>query len=123
VRIEREQDATASHAGASLAVWVETSQGARLGADRAGALRRSAESIGRFVAARLLEDLASGATTDRYAADQLVCFAALAGGRSTWRAPSATEHLQANLWLVEQFGARTRASGTEIEVNGVARRR
>jgi len=118
-RIEREDDQTARHPGACLAVWAESSGGARLGADRAGARGRSAESIGRFVAAQLLDDLRSGATTDRHLADQLVPFAALATGVSSWRAPAATEHLTANLWLVERFGARTHVEDGVTRVTGL----
>jgi len=118
-RIEREEDATASHAGAGLAVWAESAFGARFGADRAGARRRSAEAIGRFVAARFLEDLGSSATLDRFAADQLVPFAALAAGTSRWRAPFVSEHLSANLWLAERFGARVRCENTEVEILGL----
>jgi RNA 3'-terminal phosphate cyclase (ATP) len=121
-RIACENDATATHAGAGLAVWAVGSRGGRLGADRAGALRRSAESIGRFVAARLLEDLATRAGTDRFAADQLVPFAALASGTSRWSAPVASDHLLANSWLAERLGARVRREGTRIEVAGVGAR-
>src|SRR5581483_820807 len=39
--IERVEDTAAAHAGASLAAWAETSTECVLGADRAGALRRS----------------------------------------------------------------------------------
>jgi RNA 3'-terminal phosphate cyclase (ATP) len=118
-RIERHCDQSARQRGAGLAVWTASTRGARFGADRAGARRRSAESIGGFVAARLLEDLASGATTDRHVADQLVPFAALAAGTSRWRAPFASEHLVANLWLAERFGARARVDGGLVEVTGL----
>lgn len=117
--IAREDDALARHPGASLALWTETSTGARLGADRAGARRRSAESIGRFVADRLLEDLATGATTDRHLADQLVPFAALARGVSEYVVPLATEHVVTNLWLVERFGARARLAGDRVRIEGI----
>jgi RNA 3'-terminal phosphate cyclase (ATP) len=123
VEIERVDDRSAHGAGAALAVWAESSTGARFGADRAGAPRRSAESIGRFVARQLLADLASGATTDRHAADQVVVLAALAEGTSRWRAPLPTEHLAANLWLVERFGARARAGAGRVEVAGIGLRR
>lgn len=117
--IERRDDERALHPGASLAIWAETSTGACLGADRAGARRRSSESIGRFVAGQLLEDLATGATTDRHAADQLVLFAALADGTSAYRVPLPTEHVEANLWLAELFGARVRRDGDRVEVDGL----
>ena len=111
----------ALHAGASLAVWTETSEGCLLGADRAGAPRRSSEAIGRFVADALLADLGAGASVDRHAADQLVPFAALAAGASTWVAPHATDHLTTNLWLAERFGARVALRNGRVEVEGVAR--
>jgi RNA 3'-terminal phosphate cyclase (ATP) len=120
--IERALDRSALHAGASLAVWTETSAGCLLGADRAGAPRRSSEAIGHFVAESLLADLRSGASADRHASDQLVPFAALAAGASTWTPPRETEHLTSNLWLAERFGARAALRGGRVEIEGLARR-
>jgi RNA 3'-terminal phosphate cyclase (ATP) len=122
-RIECVEDATAAQPGASLAVWAETETGARLGADRAGARGRSSEAIGRHVARSLLEDLATGAATDRHLADQLVLFAALAAGRSRFTVPSRTEHIESNLWLAGLFGARARCEGRTVEVAGLGLRR
>jgi RNA 3'-terminal phosphate cyclase (ATP) len=121
--IERVEDTRASHPGASLAVWASTSTGCRLGADRAGAPRRSSEAIGRFVADQLLADLRSGATVDRHLTDQLVLFAALARGGSRWRTPEVTEHLRTNLALAERFGVRTRCAKGAVEVEGLGLRR
>jgi RNA 3'-terminal phosphate cyclase (ATP) len=121
--IERVHDREASRPGASLAVWASTSTGCILGADQAGRPRRSSEAIGRFVARSLLADLATGATTDRHAADQLVLFAALAGGLTSYVAPSRTDHVQTNLWLAQQFGARVKCEGRQVEVNGIGFRR
>lgn len=118
--IERIYDETAAQPGAGLAVWAPTSEGIPLGADRAGAPGRPSERIGRDVADALLEDLATGATTDRHAADMLVLWAALAAGESRWRAPAVTEHLRTNLWLVEELGARVRLEGREVVVDGLA---
>ena len=117
--IERVDDGTASGAGAGLAVWAETSTGCLLGADCAGAPRRSSEAIGRRVARALLEDLASGASVDRHLADQLVLFACVARGTTRWRVPAESEHLRTNLWLAERFGARTRREGASVEVEGL----
>lgn len=117
--IERAEDASASRPGAGLAVWAETSTGGRLGADRAGALRRSAEAIGRQVAQALAADLASGASVDRHLADQLVLFAALARGTTRYLVPAESEHLRTNLWLAERFGARTRRTGALVEIEGL----
>jgi RNA 3'-terminal phosphate cyclase (ATP) len=118
-QIERVSDTTALHAGASLAVWAESATGCVLGADRAGALRRSSEAIGRFVATTLLEDLATGATVDQHGADQVVLFAALASGTSRYLIPRRTEHLESNLWLAEQFGAGGECQGREVKIAGL----
>ena len=117
--IERLDDRAASHPGASLAVWADTSTGSVLGADRAGAPRRSSEAIGRFVADALLEDLATGATTDRHAADQLALFAALAAGTTTYTVPQVTDHVDSNLWLAERFGAAVRRDVRWIAIDGL----
>lgn len=118
--IERVYDTSARHAGANLAIWAESTTGGRLGADRAGALGRSSEAIGRFVAETFLEDLRSGAPVDRHLADQLVLFAALARGTSRYIVPYETEHLDSNLWLIEQFGARGRIERKQVIVDGLA---
>ena len=90
-------DETAPQPGAALALFCEDGRGARLGADRAGAPRRSAEEIGEAVARMLLEDLDSGATVDRHLADQLIPYAALAEGESRYLVPGLTDHVESNL--------------------------
>jgi RNA 3'-terminal phosphate cyclase (ATP) len=121
-KIERVYDTTAPHAGASLAVWAESSTGCVLGADRAGALRRSSEAIGRFVAETFLADLATGATVDRHIADQLVLFAALARGTSCYLVPGQTDHLESNLWLTQQFGVQAELQGQQVIIEGLGLR-
>jgi RNA 3'-terminal phosphate cyclase (ATP) len=120
-RIERVHDVQAVQAGASLAVWADTNTGARLGADRAGAPRRSSETIGHFVAEQLLADLQAGGSVDRHAADQLAPFAALAEGTTRYVAPRVTDHLTTNLWLAERFGAKVSRHGRDVRVQGLAR--
>jgi RNA 3'-terminal phosphate cyclase (ATP) len=124
-RIDRKQDTLASHPGASLAIWAQTSSDCFLGADRSGARGRSSESIGRFVAKSFLSDRATGATSDRHLADQIVVFAALADGVTTYVVPQQTEHLETNLWLARRFGASVRVEARRVEVGGlgVQRRR
>jgi len=101
--IEIRNDTTALQPGAALALFADLGDEARLGADRAGALRRTAESIGRHAARQLLEDVETGATLDRFAADQIIPFAALAGGESRFLIPADTEHVQTNAWLARTF--------------------
>jgi len=117
--IERVNDTAALHAGASLAVWGESSSGCLMGADRAGALGRSSEAIGHFVADALLTDSAKGATVDRYMADQLILFAALAEGVSSYLIPFQTDHIASNLWLAGQFGARSSLQGQQLMIEGI----
>jgi RNA 3'-terminal phosphate cyclase (ATP) len=117
-RIRRVDDSEASHPGASLAVWGRSSTGALLGADRAGAHRRSSEAIGSFVAESFLADLYTGATTDRHVADQLVPFAALADGTTRYRVPQVSEHVQTNLWVASRFGLTARCENQLLEIEG-----
>lgn len=114
-------DSTAPQSGAALALFAYTDSGSVIGADGAGALHRTSEYIGRSVAQRLIEDIASGASVDRFLADQLIFFAALASGVSRYRIPRLTEHVETNLWLVETIlGARTKVGkDLMVEIEGV----
>jgi len=118
--IDRVDDVNAVHAGACLAIWAKGSTGSWFGADQAGKFGRSSEQIGRFVATTFLEDVRSGATVDRHLADQLVVFCALARGTSSYVVPRASEHLESNLWLVGQFGARVAVDGRHVQIHGQA---
>jgi RNA 3'-terminal phosphate cyclase (ATP) len=118
--IDRVEDISAVHAGACLAIWAKSSTGSWFGADRAGKFGRSSEQIGHFVATTFVEDLHSGATVDRHLADQLVMFCALARGTSSYTVPRHTPHLESNLWLVAQFGARVAVDSQHVEIQGLA---
>ena len=113
-------DDNALQPGACLAAFADLSSGARIGSDRAGALRRSSEAIGKYVASQLLEDVQTGATLDRYASDQIIPFAALAAGESRFRIPRVTEHIESNAWLSREFlGAEIQIHEHDLVVNGV----
>jgi RNA 3'-terminal phosphate cyclase (ATP) len=118
--IEVLYDESALQAGAGLAVFADLSSGARIGSDRAGALGRRSENIGRYVARQLLEDLRTGATLDRYASDQIIPWAALAAGESRFRIPRVTEHIESNAWLSRKFlGADIKIDALELVIKGV----
>ena len=121
--IDIQYDETSLQPGACLALWAETETGCRLGADMAGKRGRTSEEIGRRVAHALLEDLKSGATVDRYLADQLIIYAALASGTTEYLIPRLTEHVDSNLWLVEKFGARTSLDGNKVSIEGIGHTR
>jgi len=119
-RIEIAHDTSALQRGAILAIYAETSSGCIIGADRAGEPRRTSEEIGSYVARNLIEDLATGATVDRYLADQLVFYAALADGVSEYRIPRLTEHVETNLWLAESMlGAKTEVDNNLVKIQGI----
>jgi len=120
VEIDVLRDSTAPQRGAALFLGAETTTGCILGADRAGKRGRRSEAIAEFVVSSLREDLAAGATVDRHLADQLIPFAALAGGTTRYRVPAMTDHVDSNLWLVETIlGARTAREGNVISIEGV----
>jgi RNA 3'-terminal phosphate cyclase (ATP) len=117
--IEIIDDTSALQRGAVLALFAKTSSGCVIGADRAGEPRRTSEDIGQHVATSLMEDLSTGATVDRYLADQLIFYAALADGTSQYRIPRLTEHVETSLWLVETIlGARTEVEGKLVKIQG-----
>lgn len=118
--IRKLHDNSAAQRGAGLVVWAETSTGAILGADRAGKQGRSSESIADFVTRSFLEDMKTGAATDRHLADQLILFAALAEGTSEYTIPSITDHVESNLWLVRLLlGVRTEQHGNLLRIHGI----
>jgi RNA 3'-terminal phosphate cyclase (ATP) len=113
-------DTFAEQPGAALALFADCGAGVRLGADRAGALGRRSEDIGRYVAKQLLADCQTGATLDRFAADQIIPFAALAGGASRFLIPQMTDHVQTSAWLVHVFfGAETKMDDQHLGISGI----
>jgi len=119
-QIEVIYDTLALQRGAALMLYAKTSSGGIIGADRAGEPRRTSEDIARYVAKSLVEDLATGATVDRYSADQLIFYAALADGVSQYRIPRLTEHVETNLWLAEtMLGAKTEVNHNLVRIQGI----
>lgn len=115
-------DADAVQPGAALAVWAHTDTGCILGADQAGKRGRRAEAIAEYVCRSLLEDVTSGATVDRFMADQLILFAALAAGTTAYRIPRITDHVQSNLWLIREIlGADSELHGHRLTIAGIHR--
>jgi RNA 3'-terminal phosphate cyclase (ATP) len=118
--IEEIEDESSLQEGAALAIYAATSLGNRIGSDRAGRPGRSSESIGRYVAERFVDDVKTGAAVDRYIADQLIIYAGLAEGVTRYSVPRITEHVETNLWLIEELlGARTKIDGNVIQIAGI----
>lgn len=118
--IDIRHDTDSLQRGAALALFADRQGPVRLGSDRAGALRRSAESIGKYTAKQLLDDVKSGATLDRFAADQIIPFAALAEGESRFLIPTVTDHVRTSAWLAQEFlGARVTIEEQRLGIHGV----
>ncbi len=118
-QIQQRSDDTAAQPGAGFALFADFIGGTRLGADRAGAPHRRAENIGTHAAHQLLEEIASGATIDRHAADQIITFAALATGTSRFKVPFTTGHTETAAWLASVFtSADIRAEGQTLAISG-----
>ena len=119
-KIEILHDQTALQKGAALFLKAQTETDCLLGADQAGSPGRRSEAIAESVVRFLLEDLLTGATTDRHLADQLILFAALAAGRTEYLIPRITDHVEANLWLVEKIlGAKVKLQENRIQLEGI----
>lgn len=97
------EDTSAAQSGAALMLVAESSEGCLLGFDRAGKRGLRSESIAQSVVEGLMADVATTATVDRFAADQLILFAGLARGESRYIVPSLTDHMESNLWLIEKI--------------------
>lgn len=121
VEIKEIYDKSSLQEGAALTIYADTSSGSIIGSDRAGRRDRRSESIGRYVAQNFMEDVNTGAAVDRYIADQLIIYAGLAEGTTRYSIPRITEHVETNLWLIEEFlGARTKISDNLIiEIEGI----
>jgi len=119
-RVEVLSDKAAPQRGAALFLRADTDTGCLLGADQAGKPGRRSEAIAEFVVGTLIEDLRTQATTDRHLADQLILFAALARGTTQFLIPSITEHVEANLWLVERIlGTKFELRGKDLRLEGI----
>ncbi len=101
VGIERKTVKTAS-AGTSITLWAECDH-TTLGADNIGKLKVPAETIGKHAAKELLESIKSDAALDKYMADQIIHFIALAKGRTEITVEKITEHCRTNIRVVEKL--------------------
>ena len=96
-------------------------QGSRIDSDKVGRPGRSSEFIGRYVAERIIEDVKTGATVDGYIAEQFIIYAGLADGLTRYSIPRITEHVETNLWLIEEFlGAGTKIDSDIMEIEGIS---
>ena len=89
-------------AGGGITVWAE-SDGGLLGASRVAERGVRAEALGEAVGRELAADLASGATLDVHAADQILVYMAMAKGRSGFTVRTVSSHVRTAIWLISKF--------------------
>ena len=88
--------------GGAIALWA-IDEGRILGAARVAERGVRAEALGEAVAEEVAADIASGATLDAHAADQMLVYLALAGGDSVFTTRRLTRHASTAMWLIEHF--------------------
>lgn len=88
--------------GGAVVLWADHAQTV-LGAGRVAERGVPAETLGTAVGTELAADLASGATLDRHAADQMLIYCALARGESHFLTRELTPHAHTAMWLLDQF--------------------
>jgi len=74
-----------------------------LGGSALGERGIRAEKVGEMAAEELLDSLKSGAVLDKYMADQILVYLALAEGKSQIRVEEITNHCRTNIHVIEQI--------------------
>lgn len=88
--------------GTALVIAARFERGAA-GFTALGERGRPAEEVGRAAGEEAAAFLAGSATVDRHLADQLLLYAAIAAGETTFVTDEVTEHLRTNAWVIAQF--------------------
>ena len=89
--------------GSSIVLWAETDTGVTIGADAIGELRKTSEAVGQEAAEKLATELSVAPTVDVYLADMLILYMGLANGKSVFLTRTISEHIEANIWLMEKM--------------------
>jgi len=89
--------------GTSVLAATAPGHGGWAGCSALGQHAKPAEKVGREAATALNAFIDSGATVDRHLTDQLLLYAALAGGTTRLTVEAVTEHARTNVWVIEQF--------------------
>jgi len=115
VAISQEYVNTPSY-GSGITLWAET-ENSILGADALGEKGRRAEDVGIEAGRKLIADITSNGALDRYMADQIIPYLALAGGVIS--VSEITGHVKSNIDVVNMFGFDVSVKGKRISSNPV----
>lgn len=91
-----------------------------LGSSYLGERGLKAEIVGREAGEELVKSLERGACLDKYMADQILPFLALANGKSTVLVEGATDHVVTNVKVIEKMlPVKFQVKGKAISVDGI----
>jgi RNA 3'-terminal phosphate cyclase (ATP) len=96
--------------GTSITLWAEC-ENSILGSDNIGKKGVRAEKIGEDCARELLKSIESKAALDKFMADQIIPFLALASGESKVKVEEITDHCETNMKVCEML------IGTKFQVD------
>jgi RNA 3'-phosphate cyclase len=100
--------------GSGITLWA-VAENSILGADALGEKGRRAEDVGIEAGTKLMEEISSNAALDRYMADQIIPYLALAGGAVA--VSEITGHARTNIEVVNMFGCDVSIKGRRISAN------
>ena len=103
VRIKSEHNPKTACPGSGISLWTVRDPTRLIGSDALGQRGVKAEVVGQQAAQSFLNELKTGAPVDRYQADMLVPYVALADGKSSFFVSELTQHTVTNIHVVEQF--------------------
>ncbi len=110
IKISSEYQETLS-VGSGITLWaifsknkndIDENNPIRIGSDSLGEQGKKAEIVGQEAAHRLIKQIESKAPVDKYLADQILPFMALAGN-SKIKVSEMTNHCNTNIYTLEQF--------------------
>ena len=106
--------------GTVISLWAEC-ENSVLGADKLGKRGIPAEKVGEDAAKELIKSINSNAALDKYMADQILLFLALARGKSKVSVEEITEHCKTNIRVCElMLGIEFKIKEKIIEVEGIS---
>jgi RNA 3'-terminal phosphate cyclase (GTP) len=74
-----------------------------VGASALGAIRKSAEDVGKEAGTLFSSEIRSSAALDRHMADQILPYLALMGAGARVTVSEITRHCRTNMWVIEKF--------------------
>lgn len=108
--------------GTSITLWAEC-ENSILGSDNIGKKGVPAERIGEECAKELISSIEAGAALDKYMADQILLYLALAHGKSEITIEKITEHVETNSRVIKQMlNTQIEIRDKKISVDGIAYR-